>query len=252
MIDEERLRTYGAMLPLNEREMLDIEEKIKTALIQIKVNKMTIGRLLYRAKKLVDPGKYEQWIKDTFGDELPLKSAGAYRKIFEVFCNDYGLELDDSYFKEFPIWFLIMVTQDQFPKEARRIMFEVPKEEQSQRIFRPIRHTNLREIEDKFGELKSGEITEGEFLYFVHSQRELGKEHFANNKIKARELNERSEIDKLGIGITSIQRGVRLCLKRFKTIQKANPMYDQQRERYYMGIDKAIRGMEKIRNRLEP
>lgn len=233
-------------------KLTEIEGRIRKALVQIKTNILAIGRMLYQAKKIIGEGNgYHNWIKGTFGNELPISTAGAYYKIYATFCEEYNIEKEFNYFQDFPVWFLIMVTQDKFPREARRIIFGVTDEDFKNKALYAIKHTDLRLVEDKFRELKEGNIAEDEFLEFVQAQRQKGIEISKGNFDRAREDKKLTLICKLKQSMFSARKNVDTGLKRWKIIESVNPLYDDQRAEILEDIDYTMGRLSKFRKVVE-
>lgn len=76
--------TMGGPNPL-----LKIEKGINRCLMNIKRDIWVIGRLLSQAKNcFLQHGQYEQWIQESFGHMLSLRSALNYRLIYEKYEHD--------------------------------------------------------------------------------------------------------------------------------------------------------------------
>ncbi len=84
------------------KSVLRIETAIWKKLGGIKKNVYEIGRLLSEAKKIMTHGQYEPWIKDAFGDELPLSTASLYKQIYDRFKDrpDIVLKVPVTYLLE--------------------------------------------------------------------------------------------------------------------------------------------------------
>lgn len=116
-----RQSVYESLKRKDLKKILRIQSQIEERLIQIKVNIYEVGKLLSRAKNVLNHGGFQRWIEETFGDELPYPTAACWKAIYEVFENN------PKTVRLIPTNFLIKMKQKSFPEEILNLANENPE-----------------------------------------------------------------------------------------------------------------------------
>ena len=134
-------------------KLTKIEREIQNKTIEIKTQAFEIGKLLCQAKRIISHGCFQDWIKQTFADDLPYSTAYFYMRIYQTFKKQPGVV------PLIPTQYLTTLTQKKFPKEALQIIKEkLDKQPDS------IEKWQLDEVKEFYDLMKKGTVGGNAFL----------------------------------------------------------------------------------------
>ncbi|MEX2410302.1 MAG: DUF3102 domain-containing protein [Candidatus Paceibacterota bacterium] len=151
-----------------------IEHNIQSCIINIKKDSFEIGKLLHQAKSILPHGSFEQWIKKTFGDDLPYSTAYLYMRIYETFKHRAGI------IQNIPIKHLVFLTQKKLPEEVLQMIKEKLDEDPEGLV-----QTGLTDVKEMFDLMKKGTIGGSQFLKEVKQIIKEGQK-LEENRLKNR------------------------------------------------------------------
>ena len=152
---------YQDSTKYEKSELLKIQTEIETRIINIKRDIFQIGKLLFRAKKILPHGTFQKWIEDTFQNELPYSTAHFYMRVFETFKDK------QKSVQYIPTKYLLMMVSGDFPHDVKEMIAEDPKS------WNKFKLAQVKECHDLF---KQGTIGNSEFLKIAKDQIKLGIE----------------------------------------------------------------------------
>ena len=160
-LDQYRGPVFDALGDDDKKRILNIQSDIELKLIHIKTNVYEIGKLLFRAKGILPHGKFQKWVEETFGRELPYSTAACYKGIYEIFKDN------PKTVKLLPLNFLIQAKQETFPDEIRNLINENPE---------AFKESDFDEFNQIYGDFKGGKIDLGGFIGLAKKEIQIGKE----------------------------------------------------------------------------
>jgi Protein of unknown function (DUF3102) len=119
--DNEKGTVFDNLFERDKARILSITRSIEQNIRTIKKSVYDIGRLLSEAKKVLPHGQFQPWIKETFGRELPVPTAEAYKAIYDHFKNKPDMV------RYRPVSMLLLMKQKQFPSEIIELIQEDPE-----------------------------------------------------------------------------------------------------------------------------
>ena len=102
---------------MNDKDIIDprmlrIEKQIRQRILAGKRNVWELGKFLCEAKKWLDHGDFQAWIKEKFGNDLSYPSCNNYMKIYQRFENQRELV------EKLPLTYLLELTREYQSEEA--------------------------------------------------------------------------------------------------------------------------------------
>lgn len=160
-----KLPFYNPLGRTEKAKLTKIEQEVQTRIIAIKMDAFEIGELLFKAKKILSHGSFQNWIERVFADDLPYSTAYFYMKIYKTFKDTPGKV------QYIPTKYLTILTQNQFPEQTLQLIKE--KLEEDPQALQP---KQLDKVKDLYALMKEGTIGGTTFEKQAKDIIELGKE----------------------------------------------------------------------------
>jgi hypothetical protein len=133
--------------------------RIELCLVEIKINVYNLGKHLSEAKTILSHGRFQRWIEETFGRELPYPTAALYKSIYEYFQRKPELV------RRLPLTLLMTMKEEAFPEEVEKLIEENPD---------AFKETDGQAFREAYKQLKEGRIDLDRFFSLAKLHIELG------------------------------------------------------------------------------
>jgi hypothetical protein len=235
-------RYFGLKNSTEKKKILSIEREVTNKIIRIKVNMYGIGKLLTEAKGILPHGNFKDWIQETFANDLPYSTANFYMRVYKNFRGKKDL------IKYFPSEMLLMLTQNQFPDTAFKIITN--EVDENPHKLPPNQRKIIKQLYD---ENKNGGLTENEFAEEVDKVLEFSEEEIEDQKQKTHIRIARNGRRSMYFGIKKLTENIGKWRKKVHDMEFRHPYNpnDPTHEDVIDEIDTTIHELQRLRNSLE-
>lgn len=194
IVPVDQATVVDSLRPNHQDKLRAIELNIRGRLVVIKKNIFVIGQLLSAAREIIgDDGTYQQWIRETFADELPKSTAALYKHIYDRFNTQPSMIL------YLPVSILLRLGQMEFPETVLKLFEEDPE---------GYGKLNQKKFKKAYDNYKQGRITEYEFWAqtkgCIDKAFELLTDRNQKKKFDLVVAQVRSGFSKIGTGISLV------------------------------------------------
>lgn len=214
-----------------------IAKKIKEEIITVKSKIYNIGKLLNKAKEILDHGQFQKWVEQRFQGDLPYPTAWLYAKIYAQLGNR------PHFIEYFPLHILMDIRN--YPIEVLKLIEQKPDEfkechNEVRDLFKCYKHKEIDIVEfvDKADELLGTSLG--------NAQAEQVKQRLAERRqVYKKHLIERLKIQ-LGAVFKTFE-NLEELLKVEVPAEERDAMRDDVRVSLASDIDMTILGMVRLK-----
>jgi|SRR5690625_5064743 len=223
-------------------KLTKIERDVQNLVIEQKKTTYEIGKLLHHAKRIVPHGCFQDWIKQTFADDLPYSTAYFYMRVYETFENQPGMV------SRVPSQYLLTLTQKKFPEQALQIIKEKLDNQPDS-----IEKWQMDEIKEFFGLMKKGTVGGNAFLKQVREIIKDGQALQEDKMNRAKHRMNRNARRSLYFGLGDILNRLDAAVEQARQMAGLFPFdpEDPEHRQVITKIDRIVEKLQKLEKQLQ-